>query len=123
MRDVSYRSKPCPMCGCKTIIVPDVKPSALYDVKIRCARCGLTGIRTFDGDTPYTEALNKVIKYWNTRANDSPRTIDDILTKIGNEIDVEVVTDSSGDTNSYISQYDKGLQRAYDIVNSSRGDI
>lgn len=62
--------KPCPFCGPKAFIIPTTKcdPQAgkhCWTAELRCHECGLNISRTAATEK---EALDQVIKAWNTRA-------------------------------------------------------
>ena len=67
-RDLTNIAKPCPMCGSKRIYMPYPKIDVIYSVHIQCADCGLNGYKNVCKDVNIDDAMERTIKYWNTRA-------------------------------------------------------
>ena len=66
-RDLTGIAKPCPMCGSKRIYMPYPKIDVIYSVHIQCADCGLNGYKNVFKDVDIDDAMERTIKYWNTR--------------------------------------------------------
>jgi len=67
-RDLTGKVKPCPMCGSKRIYLPYPELDFIYTVHIRCADCGLNGYKNVTREVDVDDAIERVIKYWNTRS-------------------------------------------------------
>lgn len=66
-KDLTGIAKPCPMCGSRRIYMPLPTPDVIYSVKIQCADCGLNGYKNVLKDVSVDDAMERTIKYWNTR--------------------------------------------------------
>lgn len=66
-RDLTNIAKPCPMCGSKRIYMPYPEIDVFYSVHIQCVDCGLNGFINVTKDFNIDDAMERVIKYWNTR--------------------------------------------------------
>lgn len=67
-RDLTGIAKPCPMCGSKRIYMDYPKMmDIVYSVTIQCADCGLNGYKNLFSDVDFNDAMDRTIKYWNTR--------------------------------------------------------
>ena len=64
---VLENAKPCPMCGCKEILLEEPDYDKIFTVRIRCQKCGLNGFKNYF----YTakNPIEKTIEYWNTRVD------------------------------------------------------
>ena len=66
MHRVLENAKPCPMCGCKEILLEIPNHHGIFTVYIRCSKCGLTGYKNWLHTAK--NPVEKTIEYWNTRA-------------------------------------------------------
>lgn len=67
LTDLTNIAKPCPMCGSKHISMIYPKIKEVYRVHILCADCGLNGYQIVFQDVDINDAMERTIKYWNTR--------------------------------------------------------
>ena len=67
IRDLTNIAKPCPICGSKRIYMPYPEIDFIYTVHIQCADCGLNGFINVIKDVDIDDAMERTIKYWNTR--------------------------------------------------------
>jgi Lar family restriction alleviation protein len=65
-RDLTGKTKPCPMCGSKRIYMDEPNYDLMFSVAIQCADCGLRGFKNFTNKAK--NPVEKTIDYWNTRA-------------------------------------------------------
>lgn len=70
-KDLTGKVKPCPMCGSERIYLPFPEVNTIYSVRIQCADCGLNGFVSVMGNVDIDDAMERVIKYWNTRSEGS----------------------------------------------------
>lgn len=68
LKNLTDIAKPCPMCGSKRIYMQYPNVDVIYSVHIQCADCGLSGYRNVTKDVSVDDAMERTIKYWNTRA-------------------------------------------------------
>ena len=65
MQKIIKNAKPCPMCGCKEILLEENADYKILTVYIKCIDCGLTGFKSYFYTTE--NPIEKTIEYWNTR--------------------------------------------------------
>lgn len=74
IRDISDKTKPCPMCGSHRIYMEEPNYDVLFCVKVQCADCGLTGYKNFSKEAK--NPVEKTIEYWNTRTYENASLIE-----------------------------------------------